>query len=98
METAPKRKWLLCGRVKSALGALPVPYKASGGREKRPMVIESETHFLNLNEGLIGRTRKKTYGYRERDAAKRALFLAQLAAIAPSQRVYIDGIRHGRTR
>jgi hypothetical protein len=76
--------------VKSALGALPVPYKASGRREKRPMVIESETHFLNLNEGLIGRTRKKTYGYRERDAAKRALFLAQLAAITPSQRVYID--------
>ena len=34
--------------------------------------------------------KKKTDGYRERDAAKRALFLAQLAAIAPSQRVYID--------
>lgn len=34
--------------------------------------------------------KKKTYGYRERDEAKRAAFLAQLAAIPPSQRVYID--------
>lgn len=33
---------------------------------------------------------KKTYGYRERDEAKRAAFLAHLATIAPSQRVYVD--------
>lgn len=34
--------------------------------------------------------KKKTYGYRERDAAKRDRFRAQLAAIPASQRVYVD--------
>jgi hypothetical protein len=34
--------------------------------------------------------KKKTYGYRERDAAKRAAFLVQLAAMPLPQRVYID--------
>lgn len=35
-------------------------------------------------------SKKKTYGYRERDEAKRATFLAQLADIALKQRVYVD--------
>jgi transposase len=34
--------------------------------------------------------KKKTYGYRERDATKRAAFLAELATIPSAQRVYID--------
>ncbi len=38
----------------------------------------------------IGWTRKKTYGYRERDEDKRAAFITQLAAIPVSQRVYVD--------
>ena len=33
---------------------------------------------------------KKTYGYRERDEVKRAGFIAQLAEIPLSQRVYVD--------
>jgi len=35
-------------------------------------------------------SKKKTYGYRERDAAKRATFVAQLAEVPVSQRVYVD--------
>jgi transposase len=35
-------------------------------------------------------SKKKTYGYCERDEAKRATFLAQLAEIPLSQRVYVD--------
>jgi transposase len=34
--------------------------------------------------------KKKTYGYRERDATKRAAFLEELATIPLAQRVYID--------
>jgi len=35
-------------------------------------------------------SKKKTYGYRERDEDKRTAFVAQLVTIAPSQRVYVD--------
>lgn len=35
-------------------------------------------------------SKKKTYGYRQRDEAKRATFIAQLADIPLSQRVYVD--------
>lgn len=35
-------------------------------------------------------SKKKTYGYRERDEAKRASFLAQLAEVPLGQRVYVD--------
>ena len=35
-------------------------------------------------------SKKKTYGYREGDAAKRVSFLAQLAEIPAGQRVYVD--------
>lgn len=35
-------------------------------------------------------SRKKTYGYRERDESKRTSFVAQLAEIPTSQRVYVD--------
>ncbi|HEY9903832.1 MAG TPA: IS630 family transposase [Candidatus Sericytochromatia bacterium] len=38
----------------------------------------------------IGWSRKKTYGYRERDGVKRAAFLEQLATIPECQRVYVD--------
>jgi hypothetical protein len=34
--------------------------------------------------------KKKTHGYRERDEVKRAEFLAQLAEIESSRRVYVD--------
>jgi len=34
--------------------------------------------------------KKKTYGYRERDPLKREQFLAELATIAESQRIYMD--------
>lgn len=34
--------------------------------------------------------KKKTYGYRQRDEAKRTAFIAQLADIALSQLVYVD--------
>ncbi|MBW4574589.1 MAG: IS630 family transposase [Aphanothece sp. CMT-3BRIN-NPC111] len=38
----------------------------------------------------IGFTRKKTYGYRERDEAKRQAFVAQLSTLTPFQIVYVD--------
>ncbi len=38
----------------------------------------------------IGLSRKKTYGYRERNAAKRATYVAQLADIPLAQRIYVD--------
>lgn len=34
--------------------------------------------------------KKKTYGYTERDEAKRQAFVAQLASVAPAQLVYVD--------
>ncbi|MHC5737458.1 IS630 family transposase [Nostoc sp.] len=45
-----------------------------------------------ISRGLkkIGWSRKKTYGYRERDNAKRAIFIQQLEKIPESQRVYVD--------
>jgi hypothetical protein len=33
---------------------------------------------------------KKTYGYRERDEAKRQAFVAQLSTLPPSKIVYLD--------
>lgn len=38
----------------------------------------------------MGLREKKTYGYRERDEAKRAAFLLQLVRYAPEQIVYVD--------
>ena len=39
----------------------------------------------------IGFTRKKkTYGYRERDEAKRETFIAQLLTLPPEKIVYLD--------
>ena len=35
-------------------------------------------------------SKKKTYGYRERDEAKRQAFVAQLSTLPPSQIVYLD--------
>ena len=35
-------------------------------------------------------SKKKTYGYRERDEAKRAVFVAQLSGLSPEQIVYLD--------
>jgi hypothetical protein len=38
----------------------------------------------------IGFTRKKTYGYQERDEAKRQAFLEQITTIDPKDIVYAD--------
>jgi transposase len=46
-------------------------------------------HLTSLGEDWIY-AEKKTYGYRERDEVKRSEFLAQIATIEPSRRVYVD--------
>ena len=38
----------------------------------------------------LGITRKKTYGYRERDEEKRKQFLERINKIEPSKIVYVD--------
>ncbi|MDF5712149.1 MAG: IS630 family transposase [Nostoc sp. S4] len=45
-----------------------------------------------ISRGLkkIGVSKKKTYGYRERDDSKRAIFIQQLEKIPDSLRVYVD--------
>jgi transposase len=47
-------------------------------------------HYLPWVEKDWIYAKKKTYGYRERDALKRAEFLETLADIEPSRRVYVD--------
>ena len=48
------------------------------------------THDLPRPSAHWLHSQKKTYGYRERDEVKRAGFIAQLAEIPLSQRVYVD--------
>ena len=51
---------------------------------------DQRPHDLTRLEQDRLESKKKTYGYRERDAAKRATFVVQLAEIPLSQRVYVD--------
>lgn len=46
-------------------------------------------HLTSLAENWL-HSKKKTYGYRERDEAKRQTFLEQLVNVAPAQLVYVD--------
>jgi hypothetical protein len=39
--------------------------------------------------------KKKTYGYRERDEAKRQAFLAELSTLPPDKIVYLDESPNG---
>ncbi|YAG04128.1 Tc1-like transposase DDE domain-containing protein [Nostoc sp. DSM 114167] len=50
---------------------------------------QSEDDFTRVEKNRLV-SKKKSYGYRERDQAKRAIFIQQLDLIPESQRVYID--------
>jgi len=48
------------------------------------------THYLKGFKENWLQSKKKTYGYRERDEEKRQAFIAQLSTVPPCQVVYID--------
>jgi len=48
------------------------------------------SHYLTGSEENWLYSKKKTYGYRERDEVKRQTFVAHLSALPPSKIVYID--------
>lgn len=50
---------------------------------------QSTHHCTSIGTDWLD-SKKKTYGYRERDATKRAAYLVDLSTIAPSKRVYVD--------
>ena len=47
-------------------------------------------HYLTGFKENWLQSKKKTYGYRERDEEKRQAFIAQLSTLPPSQIVYLD--------
>jgi transposase len=51
------------------------------------------THYLTGVEENWLYSKKKTYGYRQRDEAKRQAFVAQLSTLPPSKIVYLDESR-----
>lgn len=50
----------------------------------------SRTHDFTSSEENWVYSKKKTYGYRERDEEKRLAFIEQLSTLSPSQIVYLD--------
>ena len=51
---------------------------------------DQRSHYLTGLEENWLYAKKKTYGYRERDEAKRQAFVAQLSTLPPSKIVYLD--------
>ncbi|WP_242541783.1 IS630 family transposase [Leptolyngbya sp. Cla-17] len=68
--------------------------KQHGGKTQAQMVElwQDQLSVRTISRALhkLGLSRKKTYGYLERDEHKRAEFLEQLAKVSLSDRVYID--------
>lgn len=54
-----------------------------GGSDQRSQ------HLTSVAENRL-HAKKKTYGYQERDEAKRQAFVEQLASVAPTRVVYVD--------
>jgi len=51
---------------------------------------DQRSHYLTSVEENWLYSKKKTYGYHERDEAKRQAFVAQLSTLPPSKIVYLD--------
>lgn len=56
---------------------------------------ERESHDLTGIEENWIHSKKKTYGYCERDEAKRQAFIAQLSMLPPETIVYLALVGHG---
>jgi len=67
------------------MGIKPTFVMAKSWKEQK-----ARSHYFTGAKENWFHSKKKTYGYRERDEAKRQAFVAQLSTLPPSQIVYLD--------
>lgn len=91
----PSRINLLVTIIKSLTGANSMNLSKRMGIKPKPRwpTYGKATLVLGLSHELsrrLGLPEKKTYGYCERDEAKRQVFVEQLSRLCPKQIVYVD--------